>query len=151
MTITAVGQRGRLAPNKSVTVSAAVSGGSGVSAPADQTLTITDDDGAPTVSLALGTSSISENGGSTAVTATLSAVVESGRDADCLRNPGVAGRRHRDFALSTNKTLTIAAGSKTSTGTVTITATDNDVDAPNKSVTVSATVSGGNGISTPSG
>ena len=51
-----------------------------------------------------------------------------------------------DFALSTNKTLTIAAGSKTSTGTVTVTAVDNDVDAPNKSVTVSATVSGGNGV-----
>ena len=54
-----------------------------------------------------------------------------------------------DFSVSTNKTLTIAAGSKTSTGTVTITAVDNSVDAPNKSVTVSATVSGGNGISAP--
>ena len=54
-------------------------------------------------------------------------------------DPALAG----DYALSTNKTLTIAAGTKASTGAVTITAVDNSVDAPNKSVTVSATANGG--------
>ena len=52
-----------------------------------------------------------------------------------------------DFTLS-GTTLTIAAGATTSTGTVTITAVDNDVDGPNKSVTVSATASGG-GVANP--
>ena len=62
------------APDKTVTVSATVTGGNGVSAPSSQTLTITDDEGAPTVSLVLSPSSVSENGGSSTVTATLSAV-----------------------------------------------------------------------------
>ena len=138
------------APNKSVTVSATVSGGNGVSAPADQTLTITDDDGAPTVSLVAGHLVDQRERRLDGRHGDAERGIESGRDADGLRNPGVAGRRHRDFSLSTNKKLTIAAGSKTSTGTVTITAADNDVDAPDKSVTVSATVSGGNGVSAPS-
>ena len=46
-------------------------------------------------------------------------------------------------------TLTIAAGSTVSTGTVTLTAVDNDVDAPDKTVTVSGSVTGGLGMSTP--
>jgi hypothetical protein len=54
-----------------------------------------------------------------------------------------------DFSVTTNKKLTIAAGSTTSTGTVTITAVNNTVDNPDKSVTVSATASGGNGVSDP--
>ena len=61
-------------------------------------------------------------------------------------SPAVAG----DFTLSTNKTLTIAAGSKASAGAVTITAVDNSVDAPNKTVTVSATANGG-GVADPDG
>ena len=135
------------APNKTVTVSGAASGG-GVSDPSNQTLTITDDDGAPTVTLALTPSSISENGGSSTVTATLSgassAAVTVTVSASAV-SPAVAG----DFTISTNKELTIAAGSTSSTGTVTITAVDNSVDAPNKTVTVSGTASGG-GVSDPS-
>ena len=72
---------------------------------------------------------------SAAVTVTVSASAVS---------PAVSG----DFRITTNKELTIAAGSTTSTGTVTITAVDNPVDAPNKSVTLSATASGG-GVSDP--
>ena len=137
------------APDKQVTVSASVTGGNGVSAPSSRTLTITDDDSLPTVSLALGPTSVGENGGVSTVTATLShgsgeavAVTVSA----AAVSPAVAG----DFALSTNRVLTIAAGSKTSTGTVTITAENNDVDAPDKQVTVSASVTGGRGVSAPS-
>ena len=54
-----------------------------------------------------------------------------------------------DFNVSTNKVLTIAAGNTASTGTVTITAVDNLVDAANKTVTVSATATGG-GVASPS-
>ena len=136
------------APDKSVTVSATASGGNGVSAPANQTLTITDDDATPTVTLALSPASISENGDSTTVTATLSG--PSSEEVTLVVSaaavsPAVAS----DFTLSTNDTLTIAAGATTSTRTVRIKAVDNAVDAPDKSVTVSATASGGRGVSHP--
>ena len=55
-----------------------------------------------------------------------------------------------DFTISSNKTLTIGAGQTSSTGAVTITGVDNDVDAPDKSIIVWATVSGGRGVSAPS-
>ncbi|MYD86716.1 MAG: hypothetical protein F4Y14_11415, partial [Acidobacteria bacterium] len=112
------------------------------------TVTITDDEDTPTVSLALSSSSVTENGGSTTVTATLSAASSEEVTvtvAAAAVAPAVAG----DFTQA-GTTLTIAAGSTTSTGTVTITAVDNDVDAPDKQVTVSATVAGGNDVAAPS-
>ena len=136
-------------PDKSVTVSADVSGGLGVSAPSSRTLTVTDDEGAPTVTLDLSPSSISENGGSASVTAFLSAPSSQAVTLNVLASP-VSPAVSGDFAISFNKTLTIAAGQTSSTDTVTIMGVDNNVDAPNKSVTVSATVSGGNGVSAPS-
>ena len=147
MTVTAV-DNSVDAPDKSVTVSATVSGGNEVSAPSDQTLTLTDDEGTPMVSLELSSSSIGENGGSTTVTATLNGVSSEAVEVTvsaAAESPATSS----DFTLSTNKTLTIAAGDRTSSGTVTVTAVDNSVDAPDKSVTVSATVSGGNGVSAP--
>ena len=54
-----------------------------------------------------------------------------------------------DYTLSQNKTLTIAAGATASTGTVTITAVNNSVDAPDKTVTVSGSASGGHGAENP--
>ena len=136
------------APDKEVTVSATVSGGRGVSAPSSATLTIEDDEDAPTVTLVLSPASIGEDGGVSTVTASLtgtsSASVEVTVSA-AAESPAVPG----DFELSANKVLTIAAGETASTGTVTITAVDNDVDAPNKTVTVSATVTGGRGVSAP--
>ena len=55
-----------------------------------------------------------------------------------------------DFMLSTDKTLTIAAGQTTSTGTVTISAVNNDQDEPDKSVTVSGSANNSQGITDPS-
>ena len=136
------------APNKSVTVSGTASGG-GVSNPTNQTLTITDDEGIPTVTLVLSPTSINESGGSNAstVTASLSHPSYQAVTVTVSAAPG-ASTATSDYALSTTTMLTIAAGSTTSTGTVTITAVDNDVDAPNKSVTVSGAASGG-GVSNP--
>ena len=136
------------APNKSVTVSGTASGG-GVSNPTNQTLTITDDEGIPTVTLVLSPTSINESGGSNAstVTASLSHPSYQAVTVTVSAAPG-ASTATSDYALSTTTMLTIAAGSTTSTGTVKITAVDNDVDAPNKSVTVSGTASGG-GVSNP--
>ena len=137
------------APDKSVTVSATVTGGNGVSAPSNQTLTITDDDATPTVNLVLSPSSISENGDSTTVTATLSGP-SSEKVTLVVSATAVSPAVASDFTLSANDTLTIAAGATTSTRTVRIKAVNNAVDAPDKSVTVSATVTGGNGVSAPS-
>ncbi|MCY4610416.1 MAG: hypothetical protein OXC38_01690, partial [Gammaproteobacteria bacterium] len=119
-----------------------VDGTAGTLTVTDAAITITDDDAAPTVSLALSPASISEDGGVSTVTASLSgassAAVTLTVSAAAV-SPAVAG----DFTLSSATTLTIAAGATASTGTVTITAVDNDVDAPDKEVTVSATVGGG--------
>ena len=136
------------AANASVVVSGAASGG-GVTNPANQTLTITDDEGTPTVTLVLTPTTINESGATnaSAVTAMLSGKSNTAVTLTVAAAAGantVAG----DFTVSNNKTLTIAAGATTSTGTVKITAVNNNVDAPNKSVTVSATASGG-GVTNP--
>ena len=60
--------------------------------------------------------------------------------------PAAAG----DFMLSANRTLAIAAGDLISNGSVTISAVDNTVDAPDKEVTVSATVAGATDVTGPS-
>ena len=115
----------------------------------DGPLTVTDDEMLPTVTLALSESSISETGGVTTVTAKLS---HPSSEAVRVTVGAAAGTRAvpADFTLSSTATLTIAAGDTTSSGAVTVTANGNDVDSLNKSVTVSGTVSGGNGVGAPS-
>ncbi len=135
-------------PNKSVTVSGAATGGNGVSNPPNVTLTLTDDETLPTVSLALTPSSISETGGVSTVTATLSGPSSAAVTVTVAAGAG-AGAVAADFTLSSAATLTIAAGSTESAGLVTVTANGNDVDSPNKSVTVSGTSAGGNGVANP--
>ncbi len=112
--------------------------------------TITDDDGTPVVTLKLSSATVDESGDDNATTVTASLSGASSQAvtltvAATAVSPAAAG----DFALSENTTLTIAAGSTTSTGAVTITAVDNDVDAANKTVTVSAAATGGNGVANP--
>ena len=131
------------APDKTVELSATVTAGpTGMTAPATQTLTITDDEGTPTVTLVLSQDEISENGGVSTVTASLSGATSQDvtlRVAARAVQPAVAA----DFALSSNTTLTITAGQIESTGIVTVDAEDNTVDAPDKTVDVSATVTAG--------
>ena len=136
------------APDKEVTVSGAASGGNGATNPASKTLTITDDDGTPTLALKLSKSTISESGGESTVTATLSAVSSEAVTVTVSAAP-VSPAVSSDYTLSANKTLTIAAGATASTGTVTISAVDNSVDAADKQVTVSGAASGGNGAANP--
>ena len=147
VTVTAVGNA-MDAPDKSVTVSGTASGTLGAVDPPDATLTIRDDDGAPTVSLVLSSSSVSENGGVATVTAVLSG---ASSEATTITVSAAAGANAvpGDFTLSATDTLTIAAGQTASTGTVTITANDNAVGSPDKQVTVSGTASGGNGVAAP--
>ena len=110
-------------------------------------MTITDDD-APTVTLQLSESSISENGGESTVTASLSEISSETVTVTVTAVP-VDPAVNSDFTLSQNKTLTIAAGETASTGTVTITSVDNNVAAPFKMVTVSGAASGGEGAADP--
>ena len=135
-------------PNKEVTVSAGASNAAGVSGPADVTLTITDDEGEPTVMLILTPDSIDENSGSSTVTATLS---HASSEETTLTVSAAAGvnATDGDFTLSDNTTLTIDAGTTTSTGTVTIEAVNNSADGPNKEVTVSAVAANAAGVSGP--
>ena len=135
-------------PNKSVTVSGTAAGGNNVANPPNVTLTLEDDDALPTVALALSDTSISEMGGVSTVTATLSGPSSAAVTVTVAAAAG-AGAVAADFTLSTATTLTFAANATTSAGLVTVTANGNAVDSPNKSVTVSGTAAGGNGVANP--
>ncbi len=147
VTITAVNNTTD-APDKRVTVSATVAGGNMAVLSSSETLTITDDDQAPDVTLVLTPSSISENAEVSTVSATLShpssAITTITVSAEAV-SPATAS----DFTLSSADTLIIAASETTSTGTVTITAADNDARADEKTVTVSATANNTQGITAP--
>ncbi len=135
-------------PDKQVTVSGTTTATGINTTISPVTLTIQDDDALPTATLNLSSSSISENGGSTTVTASLShPSSEQTRITVAATpvSPAVAG----DITVSNNKVLTIAAGSTTSTGTVTITANNNHDRGATKSVTVAGTASGGRGVVSP--
>ena len=107
-------------------------------------VTTPDDDGPPTVMLALSSTAITENGGVATVTATLSGKSSQAVTLTVTTTPAIAD----DFAKS-GTTLTIAAEQTTSTGLVTVTAVDNDVAAADKEVTISATATGGNNVDSP--
>ena len=113
------------------------------------TVTITDDDDPPAVTLVLSQSSISEDGGTSTVTATLD---HASSQATTITLTATAGSNTAaaDFTVTSNKTLTIAATETTSTGTVTITGVDNTFDdTAAKSVTVSGSASNDQGITQP--
>ena len=145
VTITATGDT-EDEPDQQVSVTATVSGSSGVAAPSAATLTIADDDGAPTVSLALGSSSIAENGGSTTVTATLS---HASSAATTITVTSVSGL----YAVGADATIAIPAGSTSnSADTATIAAVDDDVDnVTARSGTVAASAQNSQGIGTVTG
>ena len=115
----------------------------------DTTVTITDDDSAPAVTLSLSNDLIGENGGATTVTALLSHASSEATTVMISVNPD-SPASSADYSISTNRILTIAAGQTLSTGTVTITAVDNDIDAPDKTVKVKGEASNALGITDPS-
>ena len=90
------------------------------------TLTLEDDDALPTVALALSDSSVSETGGVSTVTATL-----TGKSSEAVTVAAAAGSGAvaADFTQS-GTTLTIAAEATASAGEVTVTANGNGVANP---------------------
>ena len=93
----------------------------------------------PVVVLALEPASIAEDGGVSRVTATVTRAWTEAFTVTVTATP-VAPATASDFTLS-GSTLSFAADATASSGTLTITARNDDVDAPDKIVTVAATVS----------
>ena len=130
-----------------MTVTAALANGRGAGSVTGAELTLRDDESLPVAGLVLAPSSVSESGGVSAVSATLSGASSEAVTLTVVAAAG-PGAAAGDFTQS-GTTLTLAAGATTSTGTVTVTANGNDVDAPDKTVTVSATAAGGHGVASP--
>ena len=107
------------APDKAATVSATAANSQGVTNPDPVTLTITDDDAEPTVTLHLDPSSISEVNGVSAVTASLDRPSSAATTVTVAVAP-VPPTAASDYRLGSNRVLTIAAGATTSTGDVTV-------------------------------
>ena len=103
-----------------------------------RTITITDNEQAPKLTLTLTDNSISENDGSTTVSASVAPRTVDAFTATFSIAPD-APATAADYDLT--GTLSFAALSATPTGTVTIEANNNRVDRPNKTVQVTATSS----------
>ena len=139
VTVTAVDDNAS-SGSKSVTVSATAASAWAADAPVAATLTIRDDESPPTATLVLTPSAVPEAGGVATVTATLNRASTAAATLTVAAAAG-ANAGAGDFTLGAADTLTFAAGATTSTGTVTVTAVADTTDSPDKSVTVSATVS----------
>ncbi len=105
-------------------------------------LTIADDD-TPRITLTLSNSSITENGGTTTVTATQDNLDDADTRITVSVTPSSPATAN-DYRLSANVTLTIPAGQLSSTGIVTITAVDNDAIEADKRLSVGGTASNTN-------
>ena len=135
--------------DKAVTVSGEVPETGVAIAPDNQTLTITDDEGLPKVTLVLTPVTVEEaddttTDGENEAQAKVTARLQKAHNAEftvTVAAAAVLPAEAGDFRLSDNPVLTFAAGATDSTGSVTVTAVDNDVDEQEKQVTVSGTVS----------
>ena len=105
------------------------------------TLTLTDDESAPTATLSLDPASVSENGGASTVSATLS---HPSSQPSTVTVTAVSGA----YTVGSDATITIAAGATTAaTDTATVAGVDDDVHqgTSGRSVTVTATLANGQG------
>ena len=135
--------------NREVTVSGSAENTAGVDGPDDVTLTITDDEAKPVVTLALDSDSISENAGVATVTASLDKQSTAATTVTVSIDPTDTSTLRGTSTLSSNVTLTIAKGTTSSTGEVTITATDDSAYTGNREVTVSGSAENTAGVDGP--
>ncbi len=122
----------------------AFTGASSQGASAMSILTLVNAEQPPEVTLALTLDTITEDGGRTEVTATLSVPSSAETTIEISVVPDAG-----DYTLNPT-ILTIAAGERTSTGGVTITGVDNEVEAPDKTVQVHGVAANEQGIRGPS-
>ena len=108
-----------------------VSGGSATeSGTQSETITITDNETAPTVTLSTSASSVAENGSELTITATLSNIA----DVDVVVVLGTSGSATEGTHYATLSNITISAGS--STGTTSFNPTNDDILGGNKSAVI---------------
>ena len=133
------------APNKTIQVKGELPGGVPVRAPADVTLTITDDDAAPQLSLSVSPATISEADTTVPAEVVVSTGTTTFSDDQTvtLTFDGTAVKG-TDYTVS-SETLSIGAGEHSVTAVVN--AVNDDVDDDNETVLVSATHDG-NGVGT---
>ncbi len=105
-------------------------------------------DDRPRVTLTLTPDSISENGASSTVTATVPTASDTPFTVTVSAAPD-SPAVDADFSLSTNGILSFAANATESTGTVTITAVNNSVDTPDKTIQVKGELSSGADLRAP--
>ena len=133
-------------PNRMTMVTGTLANAVGAGSVTGKALTLEDDDAAPTVTLSVASSSISENGGTTMVSATLS------HPSSAVTTVTVTGGGTAyTVASGTGATIVIAAGSTASTDSATITADDNAVDAADNAVMVTGTMANTQGVGTVTG
>ena len=117
----------------------------GVDGPDDVTLSITEDDAKPVVTLALSPSTIGESGATNATTVTASLSAASSEDTTVTVSVDPTG----STTLSANTVLTIDAGQTSSSGIVTITATDDSAYSGNRQVAVKGAAVNSAGVDGP--
>ena len=127
------------APDTVVTVSGVVSGAD-LAAPAPVTLTVSDDDEPPTVTLRRSSEQIDEG-----ATATVVAVLNHASSADTVVQVTATSSEYQSVELS-GSPLVIRAGQTASTGTVMVTAVDNLVHTEGLTVTVSGAAQNARGV-----
>ncbi len=132
-------------PDKIVTVSGSVTTASAVPNPADQTLTITDNDEAPTrITLTVNPTEVKEDAGSKEVTVT--ATLDVARIADTpvtISVEDVTAVAGTDYTTIVDDPLelTILAREASGTATFTFTPTQDNLDEPNETVQITGTTS----------
>ena len=126
------------APHKTVRVTGSVPDGTRATAPDDVTLTITDDDAAPTLSLAVDQEAIAEDGGVAVVTVSTGGTAFSTRQEVVLGFAGSA-ELDTDYTVSA-QTLTLQPGALSAAAT--ITAHNDTVDEDDELIEITASHDG---------
>ena len=134
-------------PDRTATVTATLGNSQGTGTVSGATLTLTDNDAAPGVTLSVASSPIPENGGSTSGEREADAPVERGDDGDGDAGVGVV---HGEF-VGTRRSRLLRGETANATDTAAIAAVDNDVDAADNAVTVTGTAQNSQGAGTVTG
>ena len=133
------------APDRAGTVTATVSNDMGAGSVSGGALTVTDDDDAPNAVLTLNPASVSENGGVSAVSATLT---RASSEATTVTVTAVSGL----YTVGSDAVIVIAAGeTANATDTAAVAAVDNATDEPDRTATVTGTLTNSQGTGTVTG